>query len=114
MALRLLGHAPAGDVGGGQAEQQPAEAGREKCIKRVERDPARQPLAGIEPEKRQMHERDRFTHGGDHQAGKGADDERQHDHARFTSAHNGAQTAWNFEWTAEPMHGKNSGQAGTA
>jgi hypothetical protein len=22
--------------------------------------------------------------------------------------------AWNFEWTAEPMHGKNSGQAGTA
>ena len=101
-----LGAAPARDVGGHKAEQQPAEAGREKRVKRVERTAARQPFAGVETEKGQVHERDRFAHGGDRQTGHGADDERQHDHARFTSAHNGAQAMRNFEWSAEPAHGE--------
>ena len=46
-----FGAAPAGDVGGDKAKQQSAEARREKCVERIERDPARQPLAGIEAEK---------------------------------------------------------------
>ena len=101
-----LGAAPAGDVGRRQAEQQPAEAGRQKGVKRVERTAARQPFARVEAEKSQMHERDRFAHGGDHQAGRRPNDQRQHDHARFTRAHNGAQAMRNFELSAEPAHGK--------
>ena len=34
---------------------------------------------------------------GDHQAGDGADHDRQHDHARFAGAHDGAQAMRNFE-----------------
>jgi len=60
-----LGAAPAGDVGGGEPEQQPAETWCEKRIIWVEHAAARQPLAGVEPKKRQMHEADRLAHGGD-------------------------------------------------
>ena len=101
-----LGAAPAGDIGGGEAEQQPAQAGGEKRVIGVKRAAARQPFARVEPEEGQVHEADGFAHGRDRQAGQGADDEGQHDHARFTSAHNGAQAVRNFERSAEPAHGK--------
>jgi hypothetical protein len=99
-----FGAASPRDIGRHQAEQQTAEARRGKGIKRIERDLARQSLAGIEPEKCHVHERDRFAHGGNHQAGDGTGYNCQHDHARFTSAYNGAQTMRNFERSIEPGH----------
>ena len=72
--------------------------------KRVERNPAGQPLAGIEAEEKLMHEPDRFAHGGDRKAGDRADDHGQHDHARFTRAHDRAQSMRHFERAAEQTH----------
>ena len=75
-----------------------------KRIERIERYAAREPLAGVEPEKYLVHKPDRFAHRGNGQAGDRADDHGQHDDAQFPGADDGAQTVRDFEVTAECAH----------
>lgn len=62
------------------------------------------PIAGIEAEEKLMHKPDRFAHSGDGKVCDGADNHRQHVDARFTRAHDRAQSVRHFERAAEQMH----------
>ncbi len=82
---------PAPEDFGRSPEQQAAQQWHGEGQEGIERQPSRQPLAGLQMKEDRMQQIDQIAHRGDHQAGDGADQGRQCDKARFPRTNEGAQ-----------------------